>query len=168
MSDPYGSCARFYNPLAEPWLRPVKRRIVQECLRSKYSRVLDLGCGTGTLLDMLRRAGVQAVGLDLSSGMLGISRKVYRNSPSLIRGRAEHLPFPSRSFEGVILSLMIHENPPLRRRLILDEALRILVPEGTLFILDYHKSVSAFLCFGFFNLNYSALFSNVLSACYNG
>ena len=140
MSDPYCSCSRIYNPLVEPWLRPIKRQIVKECLQARYTRVLDLGCGTGTLLDMLRRAGIQAIGLDLSPSMLTLSREVFRGSPSLIRGRGEFLPFRSRSFEGVTISLMIHENPPLLGKAILKEALRILVPNGSVFILEYHRT----------------------------
>jgi ubiquinone/menaquinone biosynthesis C-methylase UbiE len=35
--------------------------------------------------------------------------------------------------------MVIHENPPSRRREMLEEALRILDPRGVLFILDYHR-----------------------------
>ena len=140
MNDPYQSCAGFYNFIAEPWLRPVKRLIVKECLRLNCSEVLDLGCGTGTLVRLLREGGIQATGLDLSPSMLGESRKVFRGSPILALGRGEKLPFASRSFRGVVLTLMIHENPPLYRRGILKEALRVLAPGGTLFILEYHRT----------------------------
>ena len=139
MSDPYGRSARFYNPVIEPWFRSVKKKIVQECLRLKLSRVLDVGCGTGTLAGMLRKEGIQAVGLDPSPGMIRVSRGIPRDSFALVRGRGEGLPFPSGSFHGVIFSMVIHEGPPSRRREMLGEALRVLHPRGTLFILDYHK-----------------------------
>ncbi len=139
MSDPYGHSARFYNPVVEPWLRSVKKKIVQECLRLNLSRVLDVGCGTGTLAGMLRKEGIQAVGLDPSPGMIHVSRGISRGSFTLVRGRGELLPFSSGSFHGVIFSMVLHENPPSRRRGMLDDALRVLDPEGALFILDYHK-----------------------------
>ncbi len=139
MNDPYGRSARFYNPIVEPWLRPIKIKIVQECLRLNLSRVLDVGCGTGTLTGMLRKEGIQAVGLDPSPGMLRVSRGNSQGSFALARGRGERPPFSSGSFHGVVFSMVIHENPPSRRKEMLEGALRVLDPRGTLFILDYHK-----------------------------
>ena len=138
MSDPYGHSARFYNPVVEPWLRSAKKKIVQDCLRLNLSRVLDVGCGTGTLAGMLREEGIQAVGLDPSPGMIRVSRGISRGSFALVRGRGEGLPFSSGSFHGVIFSMVIHESPPSQRKEMLGEALRVLDPRGTLFILDYH------------------------------
>ena len=143
MSDPYGHSARFYNPVVEPWLRSVKKKIVQECLRLNLSRVLDVGCGTGTLAGMLRKEGIQAVGLDPSPGMIRVSRGISRGSFALVRGRGDGLPFFSGFFHGVIFSMVIHESPPSRRRKMLGEALRVLDPRGTLFILDYHHPSTA-------------------------
>jgi ubiquinone/menaquinone biosynthesis C-methylase UbiE len=146
MSDPYGHSARFYNPVVEPWLRSVKKKIVQECLRLNLSRVLDVGCGTGTLAGMLRKEGIQAVGLDPSPGMIRVSRGISRGSFALVRGRGDGLPFSSGSFHGVIFSMVIHESPPSRRREMLEDALRVLDPRGTLFILDYHCPSTASGC----------------------
>ncbi len=144
MSDPYGRSSRFYNPIVEPWLRSIKNKIVQECVRLNLSRVLDVGCGTGTLAGMLRKEGIQAVGLDPSPGMIRVSRRNSQGSFALVRGRGEHLPFSSGSFQGIVFSMVIHENPPSLRREILQEALRVLDPRGTLFILDYHKPSTAY------------------------
>jgi len=143
MRDSYCRSARFYNPIVEPWLRSIKNQIVQECLRLKLSRVLDVGCGTGTLAGMLRKEGIQAVGLDPSPGMIRVSRKISQGSFGLVRGRGELLPFSSGAFHGVVFSMIIHENPPSRRKEILEEALRVLGPRGTLIILDYHKPSTA-------------------------
>jgi ubiquinone/menaquinone biosynthesis C-methylase UbiE len=143
MSDPYGRSARFYNPAVEPLLRSVKKKIVEECLRLNIFRVLDVGCGTGTLAGMLRKEGIQTVGLDPSPGMIRVSSGIPRDSFALVRGWGEGLPFSWGSFQGVIFSMVFHENPISRRREMLEEALRVLDPRGTLFILDYHKPSTA-------------------------
>jgi len=139
MNDPYEKWARFYNPVVEPLLRPLKREIVSECSRAGLNRVLDIGSGTGTLCQMLRKEGIVAVGLDPSPSMIGISQKSPFHSLALIRGRGEWLPFPPRSFQGVILSLVLHENDPLIRMRILKEASRVLTGAGFIFILDYDR-----------------------------
>jgi ubiquinone/menaquinone biosynthesis C-methylase UbiE len=139
MSDPYGRSARFYNLIVEPWLRSIKGQIVQECLRLNLSRVLDVGCGTGTLAGMLRKEGIQAVGLDPSPGMVRVSRGISQDSFALVRSWGERIPFSSGSFHGVVFSMVIHENPPSRRKEMLGDALRVLDPRGILFILDYHS-----------------------------
>jgi ubiquinone/menaquinone biosynthesis C-methylase UbiE len=143
MNDPYARSSRFYNPIVEPWLRSIKNRIVQECVRLNLSRILDVGCGTGTLVGMLRKEGVHAVGVDPSPGMLRVSRGNSQGLFALVRGRGERLPFSSGSFQGVVFSMVIHENPPSRRRELLEDALRVLDSRGTLFILDYCKPSTA-------------------------
>ena len=142
MSDPYGRSARFYNPMVEPWLRSIKKRIVRECLRQNLDPVLDVGCGTGTLIGMLRKEGIRAVGVDPSPGMIRVSSDISPGSTGWVRGGGERLPFPSRFFQGVILSMVLHENPSFRRRGILEESLRVLDPRGALFILEYHKPLT--------------------------
>ena len=137
MSDPYEKWARFYNPLVEPLLRPLKKEIVEECARAGMKRVLDIGSGTGTLCKMLRREGIAAIGLDPSPSMIGISKQSPLPSFVPIRGRGEFLPFSSRSVAGIVISFVLHENDPSIRARILEEALRVLAPGGSLFILDY-------------------------------
>lgn len=139
MSDPYTRSAPFYNPIVEPWLRPIKKKIVQECLRLNLRSVLDVGCGTGTLVELMRKEGIQAMGLDPSPGMIRVSRGNSWGPFFLVRGRGERLPFPSGTFQGLVYSMVLHENSPIRRKEMLAEALRVLSPGGTLFILDYQK-----------------------------
>jgi ubiquinone/menaquinone biosynthesis C-methylase UbiE len=75
--------------------------------------------------------------------MLRVSRGNSQGAFSLVRGQGERLPFSSGSFQGVVFSMVIHENLPSRRRELLEDALRVLDPRGTLFILDYCKPSTA-------------------------
>jgi SAM-dependent methyltransferase len=87
-------------------------------------RILELGCGEGTLLAAL--AGTRKYGIDPSIHALVRARK--RSSAECAVARAEELPFPSGSFDLVIaVGVMEHfENP--------DEASaevhRVLAPAG--------------------------------------
>jgi ubiquinone/menaquinone biosynthesis C-methylase UbiE len=140
MNDPYEKWARFYNPLVEPLLRPLKKEIVRQCVRAGLDRVLDIGSGTGTLCKMLQKEGITAVALDPSPSMIGISKESPLDSFALIQGRGEWLPFAPRSFKGIIMSLVLHENDPLIRERILKDSSRVLAPGGSIFILDYDRS----------------------------
>jgi SAM-dependent methyltransferase len=67
--------------------------------------VLELAHGTGNFEIDLREAGYRTVALDLSRAMGRIaSRKLHRwgIQPPLVRGRAQHLPFPTASFPAVV------------------------------------------------------------------
>ena len=76
-----------------------KYKVIERSLRGllQRGRVLDLGCGTGRLLD--RNDSGRVVGLDLSIEML---RLAHQKSPSVLRADGHHLPFASASFDAVV------------------------------------------------------------------
>lgn len=61
-------------------------------------RILDVGCGTGIMLEHLRAYG-DPVGLDLSPTALEFCRK--RGADRLVLAGGERLPFPDQSFDAV-------------------------------------------------------------------
>lgn len=92
-----------------------------------HPRCLDLGCGTGAVLRELARRG-EATGLDMSPLAIGYSRR--RGLERLVRGDAEALPFPARTFDAVV-SLDLFEHLPGDSAGI-AEAFRVLRPGGVL------------------------------------
>jgi SAM-dependent methyltransferase len=94
------------------------------------ARVVDLGCGSGAFTELLRQAGYSSVGVDISPKLVAIGRKKYPNL-ELIEGDAERLPFPKVSFDGVLLSALVHHFPdPIR---LIAEVHRVLKP-GACFV----------------------------------
>jgi malonyl-CoA O-methyltransferase len=69
-------------------------------------RLLDVGCGTGNLLALLRAryASAELTGLDLAPGMLASAREKLGDDPlvTLVEGDAERLLFPADSFDVVV------------------------------------------------------------------
>lgn len=89
--------------------------------------LLDLGCGTGAVLEELSQFG-EYVGLDMSGQALEYSRK--RGLTALARGRGENLPFATNSFHAIMaLDVFEHIEDDVSA---LKEALRVLKPGGTL------------------------------------
>lgn len=101
------------------------------------SRVLELGCGPGTLWEAnrARLGGVGSVTLtDLSPGMVRTARASLEAMESLFRFGvvdADALPFPNGTFDVVIANHMLYH--VLRRRRALDEMARALRTGGTLY-----------------------------------
>jgi SAM-dependent methyltransferase len=95
-------------------------------------RVLDVGCGPGTVLVQLARAfGVDGVGLDASSKMIETARREAPELAELHVGRAEALPFADGSFDAALMRLVVHH---LDRPKAFAELVRVLRPSGRLVI----------------------------------
>lgn len=100
------------------------------------ARVADLGCGSGVFTDLLRQRGCDCVGLDLSPKLLELGRRKY---PGLefIEGDVEHLPFSPASFDGVLLSGIVHHLPDPSK--CAAEVFRILRPGGGFVAFDPNR-----------------------------
>ncbi len=141
---------RFLTPLYDPLLRwgmrelTFKRRLIQEARIEPGYRVLDIGCGTGTLTLLAQEMHPQAelVGLDGDRQVLDIARaKAGRKGASIQfdEGMAYRLPYPDSSFDRVLSSLMIHHLITSDKERTFVEALRVLKPGGEMLVADFGK-----------------------------
>jgi SAM-dependent methyltransferase len=92
---------------------------------------LDVACGTGALVHLAKRAGLHAIGVDISEVAVRIaSNRVER---AITVGAGEYLPFASASFDYVTnMGSLEHFVEPL---LGVREMMRVLKPGGRAFIL---------------------------------
>jgi len=100
------------------------------------ARVADLGCGSGTFTTLLKAAGYDCVGLDISAKLIAVGHRKYPDV-ELIEGDIEHLPFPDASFDGVLLSGVVHHFPDPTR--CAAEVCRVLRPGGRFVAFDPNR-----------------------------
>lgn len=95
--------------------------------------VLDLACGAGRHLGVLRARGLAAVGLDLSLPLLEEARRTVPEAP-LVRGDMRRLPFRPGSFQIVtsFFTSFGYFDDEAEDRRVLVEIRRLLVGGGTL------------------------------------
>ncbi len=98
---------------------------------------LDVGCGDGGLVRALARAGAQAIGLEISEGQLARARAAEAVSGAdYLAGQAEHLPFPDRDLDLVIFFNSLHHIPRHKMDAAVEEAGRVLKPDGLLYVAE--------------------------------
>jgi cysteine synthase/SAM-dependent methyltransferase len=100
-------------------------------------RVLDIGCGAGTLMQQLSAIfpASQMTGVDPSDAFLENARK---NVPTatLLKGRAEELPLPDGTFDMVLSTWVLHQCHEVDRAI--REAARVLRPGGEVIFCILH------------------------------
>jgi ubiquinone/menaquinone biosynthesis C-methylase UbiE len=100
--------------------------------------VLDVGCGTGALLDIVlaTRPGVRALGIDLSPEMIEVARERLGDRADLRVADAEALPFPDGRVDLVVCVDSFHHYP--HPAAALAEMRRVTRPGGALVLGDWY------------------------------
>jgi len=100
----------------------------------RLGRALDLGCGNGRHTELLAEHGGDAVGVDVSRGLLSTAaarQAEHSFSADLLQGDAAHLPFADDTFSAVVYVATLHHlRPESTRRRSLAELGRVLQPGG--------------------------------------
>lgn len=116
----------------------IHKRLLTKVELPERANVLDLGCGTGRLLERLATEfpDLRGTGLDFSPQMLREARQKNSHHPRLIyiEGNAESLPFAEAQFDAIFNTIsFLHYSQPQQ---VLNEVARVLAPGGRFYLVD--------------------------------
>lgn len=101
-----------------------------------HMRVLEVGCGTGLILQRLAPHAAQVVGMDLSRGMLG---KAHARAFHVVQANANELPFADQTFDVVCSFKVLAHVEAIQQTL--QGCARVLKPGGRL-IAEFYNPTS--------------------------
>jgi len=140
--DEYSFVAEFYDQVV-PYRYRQDISFFVEMAEASGGPVLEIGCGTGRVLIPTARAGIEIVGLDLSSSMLSICREKLSREPTEAQSKVQLVEGDMRQFDlGREFRLATIPFRPFQHLVTVEEQLsclksihRHLVPGGRL-VLD--------------------------------
>lgn len=133
----------FYDPFVKLFGGDSARRsLIDQAALQPGMRLLDIGCGTGTMAVLIKRLhpNVSVVGLDPDPKALARANAKAQTAHLDIqfdRGFSDELPYPDASFDRVLSSLMYHHLPSAEKSKTLREVRRVLRPGGSFHLLDF-------------------------------
>ena len=145
--------ASYYDILfPSVFYQAIHKRLLEYVELPREANVLDIGCGTGRLLDRLasEEPTLQATGLDFSGEMIRQARAHNRHRPRIIfiEGNATALPFAENQFDAVFNTLsFLHYDSPEQ---VFQQVSRVLRPGGRFYWVDIttrrqYESFSAYI-----------------------
>jgi SAM-dependent methyltransferase len=141
-----------YDPIVR-WAtreQTFKAALVELIDRAHVERILDLGCGTGTLAILLaeRFPDATIVGVDGDPDVLERAVRKRAAGHENLRfdlSRVDRLPYQDNEFDVVASSLVFHHLDRATKQVSLSESLRVLKPGGRLCLADWGKPPNALM-----------------------
>ena len=115
---------------------------IASAVKGEGRRILELGCGAGTLAAQMAGRGAVVLGIDTSESMLEIARERAAAAGVADKVELRRLSvmeidlLPDRSFDAVVSTLVLSELSEEEIEFVLDRSRQLLVPGGELLIAD--------------------------------
>ncbi len=155
----------FYDPLLRYVMRErvFKQRVIALAEALPGRRILDIGCGTGTLTLVIKRAQPDATitVLDVNENILAIARRKANRAEAMNivwqKGTSSDLPYPDGSFDLVFASMMLHHLTVAQKLETFREVRRALKENGLFWIAVFgapHNAIMRLVALIAANLEY--------------
>lgn len=133
----YDDAAPRYDRRWSAYIEATVRATAAAIALRPRERLLDVGCGSGALLQHLRatRPGAQTLGIDVSREMLGVARRRLGAGAPLAQADVASLPFANTFFDVVASVSSLHYWAKPERAF--DEITRTLKPGGRVILTDW-------------------------------
>jgi ubiquinone/menaquinone biosynthesis C-methylase UbiE/DNA-binding transcriptional ArsR family regulator len=141
------AASRYFTGHAEVWDQirslhvaecDVERAIDRTLGKRPLGRLVDIGTGTGRMIELFGPRSSVAIGIDRSSEMLRLARvklEAAGIASSLRQGDMYALPLADHSADSIIIQQVLHyAHSPASA---IGEAARVLAPGGTLLVVDF-------------------------------
>ncbi len=132
--EEYKYTSKVYDILLYPFVHTIRNKIVDVIKRRKYNLILDVCCGTGDQIKLLKRNGIDSEGIDISKDMLQVA-KTGKIKAKCRFENATHTSYANNNFDLVMTSFALHEKDHAIAKQILKEMVR--VSSKDLLIVDY-------------------------------
>ncbi|MGB2964118.1 MAG: class I SAM-dependent methyltransferase [Anaerolineales bacterium] len=131
VSRHYDAIMKYFFPIGEKG----REKIVEKLTSGS---VLDVACGTGTLLEMAKKKGLECYGIDISEGMLAQEK---RKIPDVEVSQASYyeLPYTEESFDFAVATNALSGDFIDARKVIL-EMIRVCRTGGWIYIAEWPKA----------------------------
>jgi ubiquinone/menaquinone biosynthesis C-methylase UbiE len=120
--------------------RAILSALTERLHRAPCGRMLQLSCAYGDLTPTLAGLSNELHLSDAAMSQLQLARRDLSKrgrTAQLARMNAESLAYASNSFDTLIIFFLLHELPPAARQRALEEALRVLKPNGRLLVAEH-------------------------------
>lgn len=128
--------AKIYDPLLFYFIRPIRKGVVLLVKKYRYKKILDVCCGTGDQLKLLKQHGFDGQGVDISETMLNVALGGRIKADCLLQD-ATQMHFDNDLFDLSMVVFALHEKHTDSARGILEEMLRVTQKNGHILIVDY-------------------------------
>ncbi|MDO4275391.1 MAG: class I SAM-dependent methyltransferase [Eubacteriales bacterium] len=132
----FDSTAAYYDNSADGrFVKCMYREILDRADRIPAEKILDLGCGNGNVIALLKeRKKARYYGVDISEEMVKEAQKRLGETAAVMVGDAENLPFDNDFFDLIICNASFHHYPDHQKAV--EEMKRVLRPGGTIILGD--------------------------------
>ena len=126
------------NSIYSMYPRKCYKYVIDEINKVNHEKMLDVGCGTGEILNTIATNSDNYFGIDLSEKMIEIAKtKNNSNNITYLVGDSEFLPFKDSYFDVITCVESFHHYPNPYG--VIKEFYRVLKPNGTIIICDMYR-----------------------------